>query len=346
MAAKLRRAKEIALEIDPEFYRSLWVNSHESCPDWMPPPDEAASDSYLGNGFFSTWCLDVVHHQLTEAARDPRFAYGETLLTVWPPPANFAGINAVSRVIHVDDDNDGRADHTVTVPMPIFHVLGQLADLGDRYWVLPEHKTGGHRVSGFASSDDRGTARILLYSHHAEDTQSRSDDSFEVTLEIAGVGWEGAAKVVEYQFDQVHNSPFKLARTLRDRPSTVIAADSAPLAEVIRSLEAGDLAARRQAIAQVSMLDAAGRQAALPSILKLAGQEQDPALRALASDALKTLFAPPAYPRAEVEQIQKLCEVHPSGTAKAVREPNGHLRITTRIAANGCVFLTVDRAHP
>ena len=52
MAAKLIRAKEMALEIDPDYYARLWVNSHESCPDWMPPPDEAAADSYLGNGYF------------------------------------------------------------------------------------------------------------------------------------------------------------------------------------------------------------------------------------------------------------------------------------------------------
>ncbi len=87
MAAKLIRAKEMALEIDPDYYRDLWVNSHESCPDWMPPPDEAAADSYLGNGYFPTWCADVVHRQLLQAADDPRYAYGETILTVWPPPA-------------------------------------------------------------------------------------------------------------------------------------------------------------------------------------------------------------------------------------------------------------------
>ena len=138
MAAKLIRAKEMALEIDPEYYRALWVNSHEACPDWMPPPDLAAVDSYSGNGYFATWCLDVVHRQLLQAARDPRYAFGETILTVWPPPSNFTGINAVSRVLHVDDDGDGRGDRTVTVPMPIFHVLGLLSELGDRYWALPE----------------------------------------------------------------------------------------------------------------------------------------------------------------------------------------------------------------
>ena len=60
MAGKLIKAKEVALGIDPDYYRALWVNSHEACPDWMPPPDEAATDSYLGNGFFPTWCLEVV----------------------------------------------------------------------------------------------------------------------------------------------------------------------------------------------------------------------------------------------------------------------------------------------
>ncbi len=71
MAAKLIRAKEMALEIDAEYYRALWVNSHEACPDWMPPPDVAAADAYLGNGYFATWCLDVVHRQLRQAARRP-----------------------------------------------------------------------------------------------------------------------------------------------------------------------------------------------------------------------------------------------------------------------------------
>src|SRR5262249_6327501 len=133
MAAKLARAKEIALEIDPEYYRDLWVNSHEACPEWSLPPDEAAADSYLGNGYFPTWCADVIQRQLRRAASDPRFAHGETLLTVWPPPRNFAGMNAVTRIVHCDDDGDGRSDRRVTIPMPIFHVLGLLSDMGDAY---------------------------------------------------------------------------------------------------------------------------------------------------------------------------------------------------------------------
>jgi hypothetical protein len=225
MAAKLIRAKQVALEIDANYYQSLWINSHEACPDWMPPPDVAASDAYLGNGYFATWCMDVVHRQLLEAARDPRYAYGETILTVWPPPANFAGLNAVTRVLHVDDDGDGRADRTITVSMPIFHVLGLLSELGDRYWVLPRRTAGGHAVAGFASRDERGVVRLLLYTHHSQDTQSRSEAAFDASLNIASLGRGGPARVSEYRFDRDSNSPFRLARALRDRSATAAATD-------------------------------------------------------------------------------------------------------------------------
>ncbi len=150
-------------------------------------PDEAAADAYLGNGYFSSWCLDVVHRQIQWAARDPRYAYGETILTVWPPPDNFAGLNAITRVIHCDDDGDSRADRTVTIPMPIFHALGMLSDLGDRYWVLPERVANGNVTGGFASRDEQGVIRILLYAHHSRDTQSRSEASFDVTLDLDGL---------------------------------------------------------------------------------------------------------------------------------------------------------------
>jgi hypothetical protein len=217
MAAKLSRAKEMALEIDPDYYRDLWVNSHESCPDWSPPPDEAAADSYLGNGYFPTWCADVVHRQLRRAAADPRFAFGETILTVWPPPRNFTGLNAVTRIIHCDDDGDGRTNRQVTIPMPIFHVLGLLSDMGDRYQVLPEQQVGGHVVTGFASRSGE-TVRLLLYTHHAGDTQSRSDRSFAITLDLSGLGWQGPARVREYRFDRDHNTYFRQARALRSPP--------------------------------------------------------------------------------------------------------------------------------
>jgi hypothetical protein len=340
MAAKLIRAKEIALEIDPDYYKSLWVNSHEACPDWMPPPDEAAVDSYLGNGYFETWCLDVVHRQLARAAHDPRFGFGETILTVWPPPANLAGINAVTRVVHVDDDGDGRGDRTVTVPMPIFHVLGLLADLGDRYWTLPERLVGGHLVSGFASRDTRGIVRVLLYTHDAQDTQSRSEASFEIALSLEGLGWSGPVGIKEYRFDRDHNSPFRLAREIRDRPASGPKTDAARLAAVTRALQGSDRGAQLEALASLSKIDRGARQSLAPALLALAGQERDTDVRTAAKKAIETFFAPAAYSPDQVARLQQACESH-STTKSLSRPASGRIQVKTRLAVNGCAFLTI-----
>jgi hypothetical protein len=342
MAAKLIRAKEMALEIDPDYYRALWVNSHEACPDWMPPPDEAAADSYLGNGFFPTWCLDVVHRQLSQAAKDGRFAHGETILTVWPPPANFAGINAVSRVLHVDENGDGRGDGTVTVPMPVFHVLGLLSDLGDHYWVLPAQQAGGHRIGGFASRGDANVLRVLLYTHQPEDTQSRSEASYDITLELKSLAGEGPVRVEEFAFDQERNSPFKAMRALRDRPSAAGEQRPGRLADLIRGLQSRDHAEQRAALASLRTLDAAARQAAVPALLKLAGETGDQAVRDLANQVIKTVFAPKAYSRAEIEAIRKQCECHATRLVNVARPADGDVRINARVAGNGCVFLKIE----
>ena len=114
---------------------------------------------------------------------------------------------------------DRRADRQVTVPMPIFHALGLLSEMGDRYWVLPDRQVGGHVVAGFASRAG-DTLRLLLYTHHAQDTQSRSDAAFDVTLDLAGLGWTGPARVHEYRFDRDHNSYFRQGRALRTPPPT------------------------------------------------------------------------------------------------------------------------------
>jgi hypothetical protein len=343
MAAKLIRAKEIALDIDPDYFKALWVNSHEACPEWMPPPDEAAADSYLGNGYFETWCLDVVHRQLARAARDPRFGFGETILTVWPPPANLAGINAVTRVVHVDNDGDGRGDRTVTVPMPIFHVLGLLSDLGDRYWALPERLVGGHLVSGFASRDARGVVRVLLYTHDAQDTQSRSEASFDIALTVDGLGGNGPVGIKEYRFDRDHNSPFRLAREIRDRPMSGPKTDAAHVAAVTRALEGSDRGGQLEALAGLSKIDRGARQSLVSALLALAGQERDTDVRAAAKKAIESFFAPAAYSPDQVAQIQQACECHSTTTKSPSRSAGGRIQVKTRLAVNGCAFLTIAR---
>jgi hypothetical protein len=344
MAAKLNRAKEMALEIDPDYYARLWVNSHEACPDWMPPPDEAAADSYLGNGYFPAWCADVVHRQLVRAASDPRYSYGESILTVWPPPVNFAGLNAVTRVLRCDDNGDGRADREVTVPMPIFHALGMFSDLGDRYWVLPDRAAGGHVVSGFASCDDRGVVRVLLYAFDTLDTQSRSGAAIEVALEMAGLGGTGPVSVQEYRFDRDHNSPFRLMRALRDRPASAAPApaDRARETSALKGLESGDVAAQRQALSNLEKLGPAIVQAAAPALMKLASEGKDPQVREAALGVIRKALAPQAYRRAEVEEVRRMCECRPTDTAMRPRETDGRLRLIARMAGNGCTFLIVE----
>ncbi len=346
MAAKLAKAKETALQIDPAYYEKLWINSHESCPDWMPPPDEAAADSYLGDGYFPTWCLDVVHRQLERAARDPRYAYGETILTVWPPPGNFAGLNAVSRMIACDDNADGRADRSVTVPMPVFHVLGLLSDLGDDYWVLPARPSGGHVVSGFASRDERGVVRVLLYAHAPRDTQSRSSAEFDVALELAGLGGtkDASLRVTQYRFDRDHNSPFRRARELRDRPARHGQPDPARQASAIATLEKGDddPAARRQALATVESLGSDAVQAAAPTLLKVIADTGNPALGEAARALIDKLLAPPAYSKAEVDEVRRLCECRPTTSESPQRDADGRLRLTIRVGGNGCTFLIIE----
>jgi hypothetical protein len=343
MAAKLIRAKEVALEIDPEYYQSLWVNSHESCPDWMPPPDEAAADSYLGNGYFPTWCADVVHRQLLRAAGDPRYAYGETILTVWPPPTNFTGLNAITRVIHQDEEAGG-AGRTVTVPMPIFHVLGMLSDLGETYWLLPQQVAADRITSGFASRDARGVVRILLYSHHAQDTQSRSGASFDITLDIDGLAWSGPAGVQEYRFDRDHNSPFRLARSLLDRPAPGGQLAAARVAEVTDGLESHEPATQLKALETLKTLDSSTRQPALEAVVKLAVQTKDQRVREAAGELIRSALGATSYSPAEVEEIQQKCACQPTRTTSHARQPNGHLRLTVRVLSNGLNFVVINPA--
>lgn len=223
MAAKLIRAKEMALQADPEFYRDVAINSHESCPDWNPPPDEAAADSYLGNGYFSTWCLDVAHRLLQKATVDRRYGFGQSVVTIWPPPPRLIGIDTLAFMLRAN--GDGQADRTECVPAPIFHALTLLSDFGPDYWVLPGQQVGACAIGGFASRDKGGVLRVALFSHHAEDVQSRSEQEFEVALDVSHLPGGAPLRVTEFRFDRRHNSFFAEALAARD-------ASAEPLAKI------------------------------------------------------------------------------------------------------------------
>lgn len=360
MADKLIRAKEMALEIDAEYYAGLWVNSHESCPDWQPPPDPAYHDSYLGNGYYSTWCADVARRQLQRAAQDPRYAYGESILTFWAWPCeNFEGRNDCVRAIRVDDNGDGKADRTVTVAMPILHFLGLMARMGHvgwlsravqdesgdpscgQYHVLPERTIGGHVVSGFASQVG-DALYILLYSHHMLDTESRSEAEFNVMLRLADLK-SRQVRVEEYRFDKDHNSYFRLGRQLRDEPLEQAhdAAQLARLQEALRQLESNDRSEQLAGLDRLAALGPAASQAG-GAIYRLYEKSSDATVREKAIGTIMRLNAPRAYPASAIKNIEDLARLRSSGTSSQKVSPNGRLEIRLKMAGNGANWISVQ----
>jgi hypothetical protein len=340
MAVKLTRAKQLALDTDAEYYADLWINSFEACPDWAPPPDAAAADSYLGNGYFPTWCADVARRLLAQAAEDQRYAFGESLVTFWPwPNQNFGGQNNATRVLAVDDDGDGRTDRHETVAMPILNFLGLLATMGDDYWSLDEQTVGGHVVSGFASKD-RDAIRILLYSHHSRDVQSRSAAAFRVSLELRDVPWP-KTRVDQYAFDKVNNSYYQLGRELRDRP---VSDDLAP--EVAQSLIADLTGDDRDAqLAAIRRASSAGRlpQELLIAAMQLYENTTDQEIRDEILRAGRRIHARQVCYRPEdVNRIRELSTLH--GTNQSTHSVDGQLRLTIDLAGNGVNFVVIRPA--
>jgi hypothetical protein len=345
-AAKLIRGKELALEIDAEYFARLWVNSFESCPGWAPPPDPAAADSYLGNGYFPTWCADVARRQLSKAAQDPRFAYGETILTFWPwPNSNFGGHDNDTRVIAVDEDGDGRKDRDETVAMPILNFLGLTAGMGDSYWPLPEQTVGGHVVSGFAAQSDKAL-RVLLYSHQPRDTQSRSQAAFEITLDLTAVPWT-QVRASQYRFDKDNNSYYRLGRELRDRPAGAATGRRPRLEEVeqlLADLASGD-SATQIAAAQRSSVFSEVPESVLAAAFQLYNQTKDEAVRtALQAAGQQMLGRQPCYSPEEVARIRELSELHVTETSDHEIGADGVLRLPLDVAANGANFIVIEPA--
>jgi len=114
----------------------------------------------------------------------------------------------------------------------------------------------------------------------------------------------------------------------------------------MRAFEGGDPAAQRKALGTLRDLDAATRQAALAVVLKLVGQAKDQEVREAAQGVIRSAFGPEVYPRAAVEEIRKKSECRPTGTTLRQREADGRLRLTVRVASNGCNFLVVGREEP
>ena len=208
-AAKLIRAKEIALEIDPEYFETLPVVSHETVPRWTRIPDPGAAEIYLGNGYFTTWGANFAGRQLQKAAEDARFSYGgEAPLMAWTRiRRNFSTLNDVVRIIQLEDRDE-------IIPGPMFHFANLLSTMRDDFYVLQPKEFGGYSVGGFASTTD-DDLRVLLYSHNIWDKQSRSEVKFNIVLNIAGITGNSAG-IDQYRIDRSHNSYYEIAKKLRE----------------------------------------------------------------------------------------------------------------------------------
>ncbi len=207
-AAKLIRSKERALEIDPDYYETLPIVSHETVPTWRPIVDPGAGGMYLGNGYYTSWMADYQGRLLRQGAKDERYAYGGDLILMhWPGIVrNFVILNDTVRQIRL-------ADRSEVIPKPSFHFVNLLSTLRDAFWVFPLDEIDGHAVSGFAARTDNDL-RVAVYAHHHEDTASESEAEFAITLTLEGVEW-GVLDVKEYRFDRDHNSHYRLARQHR-----------------------------------------------------------------------------------------------------------------------------------
>lgn len=251
LATKLILAKEKALKIDAAAYGKLWVCSHESGPDWAPPPDEGASDVFLGNGYYPAWCADVTWRLLERAARDPRFAKGEQVLTYWPwPTRGIGGTNAptVNLPVRGAGSEGGKSGakgkpgekKEIALRLQLYGFLNQLGAMGNDYWVLPVQQAGTQQVAGFATRTEKG-CRVMLYAHDAADVQARGGQEYKVELKLGGVAWK-EARVTQVRFDAKNATALERLRELKRRaaanPFVKQAFTEKEIADLQKALEA------------------------------------------------------------------------------------------------------------
>jgi hypothetical protein len=223
--------------------------------------------------------------------------------------------------------------------MPIFHVLGLLADMSQPFWVLPAQTLGGHDVSGFASRSERGV-QVLLYSHHPRDTQSRSEAAFEIALDLAGLDWP-KVRVHEYRFDKINNSYYQLATSLRDRPIGDRPLAPGALEAALEHLHSDDPKTVLGALKNLQTYGSSAR-AALAPLVKLIDEAKDDAVRSAAREALQRIAAPrQSVSRSEMERLQALAACRSTASTEHSLDADGHLRLTAPVAGNGISFLVI-----
>jgi hypothetical protein len=224
----LTDVRDDALAMDPVAFENLNVTCFECTPDWIPRPDPAARAIYLGNGFFPTWCADWMQRMVARAETDPRYARHESVLTVWPYDYNGDGIASVTGLMRVDDDGDGVEDRIATIRKAVFNSLELTAKMNRNLDALPAQTVSGIRFGGVRSPSPISDL-VLLYSHDAQDTESREETAFTAQLTLSGVRWPNVT-VRRWRVDRDHSSPYReylaLAKKSLYRPHEIAALEA------------------------------------------------------------------------------------------------------------------------
>lgn len=345
-ARKLTNAKRMALAVDPIFYERISICSFELMPDWLGPQDPAVEDSYLGNGFFTNWAADFVARLLAQAASDARYAYGESVLTIWPwNIPGFQGTTGFARTIHIDDNDDGYADRSRTMPTPILHFLKLLHGMGPEFWPLPEQILEGHTVFGFGSRSN-ADIRFLISAYNDKDLQSRSDREFLMNVEVQGLPWRTVA-ITQYRFDKIHNTSYEVLRNLRERSGTDWANPYPPYIAYIsgiQALEDGRVEVQRDALRWLGALDK-GAELAVFQLKELARSSKDWRVEAGAWKMLRKIRGKgEVCNSAEAGQLEALAELRATRVERKSLGEDGALQLSLPVLANGLNFVVIEPA--
>jgi len=221
-ADRLIDSMQTALDMDPDHFANLAMCSFAAAPAWSVQRDYAAKDSFLGNGFYASWCADIMRRRLWQAQEDPRFNRGDTILQGWPwPVGNFDGYAEVARNILVDSNGDGTQDYSVVVNNQICHFVNFISTMRNLTKVHPDRQFDGYVTGAFyAAGDGTGDYRGVFYAHSQADFQSRSDRNFVFNISFTVSPWE-TVRVTSYQLDKNHNTYYDLAQVYRERPSNI-----------------------------------------------------------------------------------------------------------------------------
>ncbi|UCE46303.1 MAG: hypothetical protein JSW47_11850, partial [Phycisphaerales bacterium] len=240
----------------------------------------------------------------------------------------------------------GRTDRRETVPMPIMNFLDLLAGMGESYLVLPERTVGGHVVSGFASKADQAV-KILLYSHHGHDIQSRSQVAFETELDLSAVPWP-QVRVREYRFDKDNNSYYRLALDLRDGPASgpnLHRPSPNEIHRLIADLASGDRAVQIAAIKKVASLRDIPEEV-VGVALKLYEQTEHKDVRTAIEEAGRQIQVHQrCYSPEDMVRVRELSVLRVTNESTHSVGADGTLRLRIAIAANGANFVKIEPAE-